>query len=132
MARGEHPSDRSLPRRSLALHRRAPLRELRALGAQAAALDRGLREGAVCLRDGALRFAQRVARLAAAAFLAIQRLLQRFDPNAQRLEIGLPRLPWRAERREAQRGEEKADQALAFPCAATEAMRFSISAASPR
>jgi hypothetical protein len=101
MARGKHSADGGFPASRLPLHGHAPLGELGALGAQAAALERGLREGEVCLRDGALRFAQRVPRLAPAAFLALQVLLQRFDARVQRVEIGLPRLPWRGQGRKA-------------------------------
>jgi hypothetical protein len=133
VARGQHAADRRLALAGGALERLAPLRDARALRPQPAALGLGLRQRAVGLRDGALRVAQRVARLAFAAFLFLQRLLQRLDPLAQGIEVRLARrLGLGAERRTARRREEDADQALAFPCAATAAMRRAISSASPR
>jgi hypothetical protein len=132
LARGEQAADRRFLRGEGAFQRGAPACDPRRLVANLARLrlDSGERAGG--LRDGALGVAQRVARFAARAFLAIEVALQLPDALAQRFEVGLPRLPLRAGRREAQREQDEADQALAFPCAATAAMRFSISAWSPR
>jgi hypothetical protein len=60
-------------------------------GAQLAAfgLERG--ERAVGLRDRPLGVAQRVARLAAGALLAVELLVKRAQAAAQQLELFLPR-----------------------------------------
>jgi hypothetical protein len=133
LARGQHAADRRLASGSLALKREAATRDARALGAQPPALGLERGERAIGLGDGALGAAQRVARLAPAALFFLQVPLQRVDAAAQGIEVRLPRrLGLGAERRAARRREEEADQALAFPCAATAAMRLAISSASPR
>jgi hypothetical protein len=132
LARGEQAADRRFLPGERAFQRGAPACDPRRLVADLARLRLDSGERAVGLRNGALGVAQRVARFAARAFLALEVVLELLDARAQRFEVGLPRLPLRAGRREAKREQDEADQALAFPCAATAAMRFSISAWSPR
>jgi hypothetical protein len=87
------------------------------------------RQPAIGLRDGALRVAQRVARLAARAFLGLQFPGERVDARAQLGKLLFPRLRLRDADQEEEGGK---NQVFALPCAATAAMRFSISAGSPR
>jgi len=56
------------------------------------ALGHDAGQRAVGLRDGALGVAQRIARFAFRAFLALEVLLQRLDARAQRLQVFPPRL----------------------------------------
>jgi hypothetical protein len=91
-------------------------------------LQRG--KAAVGLRDGAFRVAQRVARFAPHAFLLLELRRHGVDARAQLRQLLLPRLRLRAADQEQE--EKKTNQVLALPCAATAAMRFSISAGSPR
>ncbi|HUQ25728.1 MAG TPA: hypothetical protein VM140_08665 [Burkholderiales bacterium] len=114
----------------------AALADARRRRAQGALLGLQRREAAVRLRDGALGVAQRVARFAPRAFLFLQLFRQRVDARAQPRQLLLPRLRLRDadQESEAERWRErgKTAQVLALPCAATAAMRFSISAGSPR
>jgi hypothetical protein len=87
------------------------------------------RQASIGLRDGALRVAQRVARLAARAFLRFQLLREGVDARAQLRQLLLSRLRLRDADQQEKSGK---DQTFALPCASTAAMRFSISAASPR
>ena len=89
--------------------------------------------------DGDFRCAQCVARLAPVGFPALELAAQRFDARAQRRQvffacIGGARAacPRRRENGQQERGNEEVFQVLLFPCAATAATRFAISAASPR
>jgi len=134
VARGQHAADRRLALAGGTLERLSPLGDPGAFGAQPPALGLERGERAIGIGDGALGLAQRIARLALAAFLALEVRLQLLDAPAQGIEVRLPRrLGLGAERRTARRRrEEDADQALAFPCAATAAMRCAISSASPR
>jgi hypothetical protein len=65
-------------------------------GAQRALLGLQGGEAAVRLRDGALRVAQRVARLAPCAFLLLQLLRDGVDARAQLRQLRFPRLRLRA------------------------------------
>jgi hypothetical protein len=132
MARDEHALDRSLALRRQPLEPVPSLGDARRLRPQAPALRRGLRERAVCPRDGALGIAQRVARLVALGLLAFQLLLQRLDAAAQCPELLLVGRRDRGGRREQRGEEEQAGQAFAFPWADTAAMRRSTSPGSPR
>jgi hypothetical protein len=131
VARGKHADDSRLPRGERALEGGAALGQGGGLAAQPAALGLQRGEGAVRLRDRALRIAQGVARLLAGCFLFLQLLRERADARAQGGKI----LFLRGMRRQRGDGEGEQDrplQARAFPCADTAAMRFSISDASPR
>jgi hypothetical protein len=102
------------------------------LGAQRAAfaLERG--EGAVGLRDGPLRGAQRIARFFARLFLVLELLAQLLDAAAKRPEVFLFRRAG-AEREKRQQNKKRLeDQAFAFPWLTTAAVRLATSAASPR
>jgi hypothetical protein len=94
-------------------------------GAQRALFGGEPREAAVGLRDGALRVAQRVARLAPRTFFRFQFFRERVDARAQLRQLLLPRLRLRDADQQKKNGK---NQTLALPCAATAAMRFSISA----
>jgi hypothetical protein len=131
--RGGAGDQHALQRRALRgepLLRLAPaLGDAQRRDAQAALLGGEAGEAPVGLRDGALRVPQRVARLAARAFLRLQLLRQRVDARAQLRQFLLPRLRLRDADQEK---KERKNQTFALPCAATAAMRFWISAGSPR
>jgi len=129
-ARDEHALERGALRRESALRLAPPLADARRGSAQRALLGLQRREPPVGLRDRSLRVAQRVARLAPRAFLFLQLLGQRVNARAQPRQLLFPRLRLRAAHQNEE--QEKTNQALALPCAATAAMRFSISAWSPR
>jgi hypothetical protein len=74
MARREQALDRRLALAERALERVAALGYARRLGAQPPCLDPQRRKGAVGVGDGALRVAQRIARLAPRGFLVLQLL----------------------------------------------------------
>jgi len=86
LARGEQAADRRFLPGERALQRGASRRDPRRLLADLARLGLDPGERAVGLRDGALGVAQRIARLAARAFLALEVFLQLLDAGAQRLE----------------------------------------------
>jgi hypothetical protein len=129
-AGGEHALESLALRGETALRLAPALADAARRRAQRALLGLQGGEAAVRLRDGALRVAQRVARLAPCAFLLLQLLRDGVDARAQPRQLLLPRLRLRAADQEEE--EERTNQALALPCAATAAMRFSISAGSPR
>jgi hypothetical protein len=129
-ARREHALERPALRGEPLLRLAAALADARRRRAQRALLGLQRREAAVGLRDGALGVAQCVARLAPRAFLCLQFFRQRVDARAQPGQLLLPRL--RLRDADQQYEEKKSNQVLALPCAATAAMRFSISAGSPR
>src|SRR5204863_2288101 len=87
LAREEQPLHRALAAGDHALEPLAPLAEPRGLDAQLPAFGLQYRERAVGVRDGALGVAQRVARLAALAFLRLEVVAEPFDARAQLLEI---------------------------------------------
>jgi hypothetical protein len=99
-------------------------------GAQRALFGLQLRQPPVRLRDSALRVAQPIARFAPRALLLLDFFRQRVDARAKLCQFLLPRL--RLRDADQQQEKERADQTLALPCAATAAMRFAISAGSPR
>jgi hypothetical protein len=128
----QHAADRRLALGCQPLEGAAPVGNARRLGAHLPGFGLDAGQRAVGLRDGALGVAQGVARLAPGAFLALELLLQRLDARAQRLQVFAPRLRLNGERRAAEDEKKRADQAFAFPWAATAAMRRAISSASPR
>jgi len=91
-ASGEHALERGALRGQPLLLLAAALADALRRGAQRALLGGEPREAAVRLRDGALGVAQRVARLAARAFLRFQLLGQRVDARAQLRKLLFPRL----------------------------------------
>jgi len=132
LARSEHAPERRLPLGERALKYAPPLRERRRLGAQRSAFSVEPGEGAVGLRDRALRIAQRVACFIARFLFLFQFLAQRFDAASKRLEVFVPGCCKSGSQPKSQEKEKNAAQALAFPCADTAAMRLATSPASPR
>src|SRR3954468_19827629 len=132
LARDQQALDRCLPLGSRALEVLPLLGDRRAVGAQLPALRLQPGQGSIGLRDGALGFAQGVARLLPLRLLRIELTLQRIDASPQRLHFLLARRALRAPGRAGEHEREGADQTLALPCAETAAMRFAISSASPR
>jgi hypothetical protein len=82
--------------------------------------------------DGGFGGAQRIARLAPVRLAAFEIAAQRLELGAQRGEVLFASCCVRGRRGEGEAEEPGPDQALAFPCAATAAMRLAISAWSPR
>jgi hypothetical protein len=132
LARGQHATDCRLALGERALQRLAALGKGGGLGAHLPALRLERGERAIRLRDGALRVAQRVARLLARLFLLLQLPRQRPDALAQGGKVFFFRGVGCGYRREGEQEDQNPIQALAFPWADTAAMRFSISAGSPR
>jgi hypothetical protein len=132
LARREQALDRRFALGRCALEVAALGREARRLATQGARLGLQRGEGAVDVRDGALRIAQRVARFPARRFPGLELAAQGIDPRAQLAQLVRPRRRLRGACREAQREDEDPRQTLVFPCADTAAMRFATSSASPR
>jgi len=132
LARREQALDRALAPGDRPLQAATLGCDVRGLRAQAASFGSQCGEGAVDVRDGPLRIAQRVARLPARRFAGLELPAQGTDPGAQLVQLVLPRRRLRGACREAQREDEDPRQTLAFPCAETAAMRFATSSASPR
>jgi hypothetical protein len=99
---GEHALDRFALRREAALRLPPALAKASRGCAQRALLRLQRSEATVRLRDGALRVAQRVARLAPRAFLLLELLRDGVDPRAQLRQLRVPRLRLRAADQEEQ------------------------------
>jgi hypothetical protein len=132
VARREHPAKRGLLARYARLERFLPDRQARQLRLCRAALGLQVAQRAVGVRDGALRVAQRIARLAPIGFLRVEPGLQRLDARAQRAQVRLAACLRSGTRGEGEGDEQRADQVLALPCADTTATRRATSSASPR
>jgi hypothetical protein len=132
-ARREKPPERCLACRELLFQAVAPRGERRGFRAQPAALGRDCGERPGRLRNRGLGLAQRVTRLAALGFAAVQLGAQRLNLRAQRLKVFCARRR-RCDRQRGERGydEEAELQPRTLPCADTAAMRRAISSASPR
>ena len=109
-----------------------PLGDASSLRTHLARFGGELCQGAVGVRDRALRLAQSVARLAARFFLFAQIAVQRFDAAAQRLQVFFLRCSPGCAGSDAGQKKGEAPQAFAFPWAATEARRRATSSGSPR
>jgi hypothetical protein len=130
--RGEHPAERGLLSRDARLERFLPARQARQLRLRRAALGLQVAQRAVGVRDGALRVAQRVARLAPVGFLLAEPGLERLDARAQRFQVLLAACLRSGACGEGEAEEDCPDQGLALPCAETAATRRATSSASPR
>jgi hypothetical protein len=130
-ARAEQALDRAPACRKRSFQRLALLADARGLPARGLALGLERRERAVRLRNGALGFAQRIARFLARCFLFLEPCGERFDAAPQRGEVLVASGSLRDERGEEKK-EEKKPQAFALPCPATAAMRRATSSGSPR
>jgi hypothetical protein len=131
-AGGEHAFERLALRGETPLRLAPPLADAPCGRAQRALLGCQAREAAVRLRDRAFRVAQRIARLAPRAFLLLELRRDRVDAVAQLRQLFFAGIRLRAAGGERNGQAEQPDQTFALPCAATAAMRFSISAGSPR
>jgi hypothetical protein len=118
--------------REARLERLLPARQPRQLCLRRAAFGFQVAQRAVGVRDGALRVAQRVARLAPVGFLLAEPGLERLDARAQRLQVLLAACLRSGTCGEGKAEEEYPDQGLALPCAETAATRRATSSASPR
>jgi hypothetical protein len=132
LSREQHALDCRLPLGERFLQRLASRRKARAIGLQLPAFRLQCSERAIGIRDGALGFAQRIARFGARCFLLLELFRERADAAAQLVEISFTRGCECGKCRARSYEAERAYQALALPCAETAAMRRSISAASPR
>jgi hypothetical protein len=132
MAREQHALHGLLPLGERALEAPALIGDGRGFRADLQGLGFELPQGAVRLRNGALRIAQRVARLPAGLLLALEIAAQRLDAASQRLQIFLLRGRDDGAGPQAERKKKDPPQALTLPWAETAAMRFATSSALPR
>jgi hypothetical protein len=132
MAREQHACHSPLPFGERALEPPALIGARRSLRADLAGLGFERPQRAVGLRNGALRVAQRVARLAPRLLLVLELTAERLDAALQRLEIFFFRGRSDGAGPQAERKKKDSPQALTFPCAETAAMRFATSSALPR
>jgi hypothetical protein len=132
LAGAQHALYRGLLLGERSLERGALPGYARRFGAQLSALGFEPRQPAIGLGDRTLGVAQGVARLPARRFLLVELTGKGFDAAAQCLQVLLPVGAVGAQRGRGSDEEGRGSQALAFPCAETAAIRFSISAGSPR
>jgi hypothetical protein len=115
LARRQHASDGRAPLGKRALEDASALRDERGFRPHGTVFRFEGGERAVQVGDGALRVAQRVARLPARLLGALELARQRVDAPAQGLEVFFLRRCPCGERAEAGKKDEEAPQAFAFP-----------------